>query len=176
MVYSHSSNSRANGAETPVLRAVCRGFVLTSIYLDCCPAFLLSALTFDILRLLSDGAFHSGEALAQRLDLSRASVWQALQGVEQYGVEIHSVRGKGYRLSQPIEWLDAARIAAAAGDAGKRLSLALFDQLESSNSVLLRRAAQCNSGTGDSGWAISAGVYYSRCYGVLNRAWLVCPA
>ncbi len=148
------------------MRAVCRGFVLTSIYLDCCPAFLLSALTFDILRLLSDGAFHSGEALAQRLDLSRASVWQALQGVEQYGVEIHSVRGKGYRLSQPIEWLDAARIAAAAGDAGKRLSLALFDQLESSNSVLLRRAAQCNSGT------VLACEWQSAGRGRLGRQWL----
>lgn len=123
--------------------------------------------TFDILRLLSDATFHSGEALAQRLDVSRASVWQALQGVEQYGVEIHSVRGKGYRLSAPIEWLDSAAILAAAGPAAARLQLQLADCVESTNSLLLRSAAQ----PGSSG-RVLASEWQSAGRGRLGRQWL----
>ena len=38
-------------------------------------------LTFALLRLLADGEFHSGEVLAQRLSVSRASVNNALHGM-----------------------------------------------------------------------------------------------
>lgn len=123
--------------------------------------------TFDILRLLSDATFHSGEALAQRLDVSRASIWQALQGVEQYGVDIHSVRGKGYRLSAPIEWLDSAAILSAAGSASARLQLQLADCVESTNSLLLRSAAQL----GSSG-KVLASEWQSAGRGRLGRQWL----
>lgn len=127
----------------------------------------MNTLTFDILRLLSDATFHSGEALAQRLDVSRASVWQALQGVEQYGVEIHSVRGKGYRLGAPIEWLNSAAILAAAGPAAARLQLQLADCVESTNSLLLRSAAQ----PGSSG-SVLASEWQSAGRGRLGRQWL----
>ena len=57
-------------------------------------------LTFALLRLLADGEFHSGETLARRCEVSRASVHNALRGIEDYGLTLYSVRGRGYRLAQ----------------------------------------------------------------------------
>jgi BirA family biotin operon repressor/biotin-[acetyl-CoA-carboxylase] ligase len=58
----------------------------------------MNTLTFTILRLLADGKFHSGEDIARQLKVSRATVWNALQDAEKLGVEIFSVRGRGYKL------------------------------------------------------------------------------
>jgi BirA family biotin operon repressor/biotin-[acetyl-CoA-carboxylase] ligase len=54
----------------------------------------MNELTFPILRLLTDGKFHSGETIAQQLKVSRATVWNALQDAEKLGIEIFSVRGR----------------------------------------------------------------------------------
>lgn len=60
-----------------------------------------------LLGLLSDGRFHSGQALAEELNISRTTVWKQLKALEaQLGLTIHSVKGRGYRLSQAIELLD----------------------------------------------------------------------
>lgn len=51
-----------------------------------------------LLKLMSDGRFHSGEALGAQLGVSRAAVWKALKPLEQQGFPIQRVRGKGYRI------------------------------------------------------------------------------
>ena len=63
-------------------------------------------LLFSILADLSDGRFHSGEALAKKYNISRVSVWNAVSDAEKIGVDIFSVRGKGYKLIQPITLMD----------------------------------------------------------------------
>ena len=65
-------------------------------------------------RLLADGRFHSGEALAAALGVSRAAVWKHIREMTTgLGVEVDAVRGRGYRLAAPIELLDRAHIADA---------------------------------------------------------------
>ena len=65
-----------------------------------------------LVRQLADGRFHSGESLAQLLGVSRTAVWKRMQKIScDTGLEIHAVRGKGYRLALPLELLDADRIA-----------------------------------------------------------------
>ena len=61
---------------------------------------------FPLLRLLNDQQFTSGVVLAERLGVSRANVSLALKQAGELGVEVQSLRTKGYRLGQPIEWLD----------------------------------------------------------------------
>ena len=70
----------------------------------------MTPVTFQTLRLLADGEFRSGEAMARTLGVSRATVWNALHGLDGAGLEIFKVRGRGYRLSQPLIWLDRAAI------------------------------------------------------------------
>lgn len=60
----------------------------------------------SVLLLLRDNCFHSGEDLARSLGISRSAIWKVIQALRNKGLDIHSVRGKGYRLSKKIELLD----------------------------------------------------------------------
>ncbi len=65
----------------------------------------------DVLSLLADGRFHSGEDLARVLGVSRSAVWKQIQRLQaNLGLDINAVRGRGYRLSAPLELLDPAVI------------------------------------------------------------------
>jgi len=99
-------------------------------------------LTFSILRLLSADTFQSGEDLALRLGISRASVWQALADIEKAGVTLHRIRGRGYRLSRPIQWLDVKPIRNSLDNKAKGLALEIHDHLPSTNTLLMQKAQQ----------------------------------
>jgi BirA family biotin operon repressor/biotin-[acetyl-CoA-carboxylase] ligase len=66
-----------------------------------------------LLELLADGRFHSGQDLAAALGLSRAAVWKKLRRLaSDFDLSLEAVRGRGYRLRQPLELLDSARVVA----------------------------------------------------------------
>jgi len=99
-------------------------------------------LTFALLRLLADREFHSGEVLAQGLGVSRASVNNALHGMEQYGLTLYSVRGRGYCLTNPPQWLDAVQVSAHLAARADDFNIEILDSAPSSNTMLLQRAVQ----------------------------------
>ncbi len=101
----------------------------------------MNNLVFPILRLLADGRFHSGEDIARQFSVTRASVWNAIQAAEALGVDIFSVRGRGYRLPQPLHLLDKQAVLDALGAQQHRFQLALFDAIDSTNSYLMQQAA-----------------------------------
>ena len=122
-------------------------------------------LTFSSLRLLADGEFHSGEAMAHRLGVSRASVHNALKDVEQYGLTLFSVRGRGYRLVDAPQWLDAdkVRLGLKTPDI---FHIEIADFAPSSNTVLLQRAA-----LGAASGSVLALEWQSAGRGRLGRIW-----
>ncbi len=69
-----------------------------------------------LLKLLEDGRFHSGEALGRSLGISRSAVWKQLQRLEELGIVLHKVRGRGYCLAQPWSLLDIESISVAVPD------------------------------------------------------------
>jgi BirA family transcriptional regulator, biotin operon repressor / biotin---[acetyl-CoA-carboxylase] ligase len=99
-------------------------------------------LTFPILRILADGRFHSGESLAQQFNVTRTTIWSAIQYAESLGVQIFSVRGKGYKLPQALQLLNHERVLTAIGEQRAWFKLELHDTLESTNSTLMKKAAQ----------------------------------
>ncbi len=101
----------------------------------------MNSLTFQTLRMLADGEFRSGEAMARVLGVSRASVWNALSSLDDYGIEVFSVRGRGYRLAEPLALLDAQKITTALGERAAGFALEVADRLDSTNSQLMKRAA-----------------------------------
>ena len=101
----------------------------------------MSELTFRALRALADGRFHSGEDMARALGRSRATLSEALKQAPELGVELFSVRGKGYRLAAPIEFLDAAATGARLAKEGSRVRLQVVDQVDSTSTRLLELAA-----------------------------------
>ena len=99
---------------------------------------------FAVLRTLADGKFHSGEAMAQQLGCSRTLIWQAVHHLEsEFGLTVFSVRGQGYRLPQPFLLLDVAAIREELDESAANVfTLALADEIDSSNTQLSLRAAQ----------------------------------
>ena len=89
----------------------------------------------------SDADFHSGEAMAQCLGVSRASIWNAMRSLDDAGLVLHKVRGRGYRLPDPPQWLDRESILAALGSKAALFDLEVLDTVESTNRTLMHRAA-----------------------------------
>ena len=67
----------------------------------------------QILDILADGRFHSGEELGDLLGISRMAVWKHIHSLRQSGVAMDVIKGKGYRLPWSVELLDADAIHAA---------------------------------------------------------------
>jgi BirA family transcriptional regulator, biotin operon repressor / biotin---[acetyl-CoA-carboxylase] ligase len=65
-----------------------------------------------VCRVLGEGGYHSGEALAARFAVSRSAVWKAVGALAALGVQVAAVRGRGYCLEQPLELLEARAINA----------------------------------------------------------------
>jgi BirA family biotin operon repressor/biotin-[acetyl-CoA-carboxylase] ligase len=96
---------------------------------------------------LSDGRFHSGEIIAQRLGISRAAVWKRLQRMQQQlGLELHAVRGRGYRLAAPIELLDSETIRSAVPASARHAldSLCVVPSIDSTNRAALADPPICS--------------------------------
>jgi BirA family biotin operon repressor/biotin-[acetyl-CoA-carboxylase] ligase len=124
-------------------------------------------LTFRLLRELAPGGFHSGTELAERLGVSRSAISDALKDVEEsYGVQLHRVQRKGYRLAEPIEFLDLDAIAKLIGPhAASRIKLDLREEVASTNSLLLDRAQLAANGT------VLVAEHQTAGRGRLGRAW-----
>lgn len=101
----------------------------------------MAVLPFVVLRMLADGRFHSGEAIARSAGMSRGSVWLAVRELERAGVDIYKVRGRGYRLPQPVSVLERDAIMHHLGCAAPLFKLELTDSVDSTNTLLMRRAS-----------------------------------
>ena len=65
---------------------------------------------YSLLTLLADGAFHSGRELGEALQISRTAVWKQIKALETLGLEVFSIRGRGYRIPGGVDLLDADRL------------------------------------------------------------------
>ncbi|MCW5598720.1 MAG: bifunctional biotin--[acetyl-CoA-carboxylase] ligase/biotin operon repressor BirA [Nitrosomonas sp.] len=97
----------------------------------------MKALTFAILRHLSDGEFHSGTALSQILGVSRASISNALQNLDKFGLVIHKIQGRGYRWVNPVQWLDREKIQTYLAQEADCFHLQILDIAQSTNTLML---------------------------------------
>jgi len=102
----------------------------------------MSNLLFKIIDVLADGKFHSGEILANQFKVSRVSIWNAISEAEQFGVEIHSVRGKGYKLTHAVELLNESSIKREIGEQANFFNIEVMDITTSTNSVMMQKASE----------------------------------
>ncbi len=97
-----------------------------------------------VFHILSDGRFHSGAELGRSLGVSRAAVWKAIQKLKHdWGVMVHAVPGKGYKLPEKVEMLARECIlgflsAACRQRLGK---LEILKEVDSTNRYLLDAVA-----------------------------------
>ena len=101
-------------------------------------------LAFALLRRLSDGEVHSGEALAAAIGMTRSRVSQLLKQAEASGLALERLRGRGYRLVDATPFLDRTAIVDALGAHAAKVAIEVVDSIDSTNSELLRRAPRVN--------------------------------
>ncbi|TKI07054.1 bifunctional biotin--[acetyl-CoA-carboxylase] ligase/biotin operon repressor BirA [Martelella alba] len=95
-----------------------------------------------LIGLLADGDFHSGEQFGENLGMSRAAINKHIQTLREWGVDVFTVPGKGYRLHGPLQLLDEPRILSRLPE-GRVTVLPVID---STNQYLMDRIAGLQSG------------------------------
>lgn len=103
--------------------------------------------THPLLSLLGDGEVHSGESLAQSLGVSRTAVWKQIRKAETEGIEIRTIRGRGYQLVSALDLLDQSGVAAQFSSAIRdQVSLTVLPEVDSTNIEVARQLAQGREG------------------------------
>lgn len=95
----------------------------------------------SILSCLINKNFVSGETIATELSISRAAVNKHIENLIDYGVEIFSVKGKGYKLSKPIYLVDEKYLLENVDN-----RCFYFDEINSTNAYMLTHANELKSG------------------------------
>ncbi|MCP4406362.1 MAG: bifunctional biotin--[acetyl-CoA-carboxylase] ligase/biotin operon repressor BirA [Gammaproteobacteria bacterium] len=123
----------------------------------------------ELLRLLADGAFYSGQKLATQYGVSRMTIHHSMHKLTDFGIIVYSVRGRGYRLAEPLELLDSECILAAISQENRKhvTAFEIFPKLDSTNSYLLRQA-----GHGASCGHVCLAEYQSEGKGRRGRRWV----
>ena len=107
-------------------------------------------LRYRLVELLADGHFHSGEGLGQQLGVTRAAVWKQIKALSELGLDVHAVRGQGYRLASSFEPLRADSIRCSLPDAvaARLAGLDVLHEVDSTSDYLKRLPSSCTAAQG----------------------------
>lgn len=97
----------------------------------------------QLLSLLADGEFHSGEKLAQTLQLSRTAIAGHINQLIDWGLDVFKVKGKGYKLHRPLTLLNEEKIAKALR--GRALGQVAVMQVIESTNTELKNSQRCRA-------------------------------
>jgi len=127
----------------------------------------------ELVKLLSDAAFHSGTDLGKKLGITRAAVCKNIRRLTQSGLDVHRVTGRGYKLDAPLTPLNRSRILKHLGSAAAdfRDRLLLLDETDSTNRHLAELIAHAKSMNGMACLAEAQ----SGGRGRRGRAWVATP-
>lgn len=93
----------------------------------------------DIIKTLANGDFVSGQALGKQMNISRMAISKHIKVLIDMGLDIYSVKGKGYKLSQSISLLNKNAILDALPINSIYSDIEVHSVIDSTNSYLLRR-------------------------------------
>jgi BirA family transcriptional regulator, biotin operon repressor / biotin---[acetyl-CoA-carboxylase] ligase len=95
----------------------------------------------QLIEVLADGCFHSGDELGKRWAVSRAAISKAIAKLVHLGLEVHSVRGKGYRLNDKLVLLSQEQILGALEQSSRHAiaQFSIFPVIDSTNNFLLEQ-------------------------------------
>ncbi|MCL1164232.1 bifunctional biotin--[acetyl-CoA-carboxylase] ligase/biotin operon repressor BirA [Shewanella chilikensis] len=115
----------------------------------------------EILQLLQQGEFVSGEILAEQLGISRTAVSKHISALAAFGIDIFSVKGKGYKLERSLHLIDKPRLLSAIDN-----RCFYFDELAGTNTFLLNHVDELSNGD------LCIAEYQSAGRGRRGRQWL----
>ncbi|MCG9732363.1 bifunctional biotin--[acetyl-CoA-carboxylase] ligase/biotin operon repressor BirA [Shewanella sp. Isolate13] len=115
----------------------------------------------EILSELASGQFVSGETLASTLGVSRTAISNHISALEEYGIDIYSVKGKGYKLNGSLSLVDESLLKSQIANRSF-----YFDEVPSTNAFILKHADELVSGD------ICVAEYQSAGRGRRGRVWV----
>ncbi len=126
---------------------------------------------YNILQLLKDGEFHSGESLGAQLNITRSAVWKAIQQlISLYQLNIQSISGRGYRIEGGLSLLDQDDILQHLPPTQhSQIHMTLLDQIDSTNDYLLQ--IMRNPNQHDLPFSIAVAEQQTQGRGRLGRTW-----
>lgn len=124
---------------------------------------------YQLVRLLADGRPRSGAALARGLGVSRARVPRLVEQLAALDLHVEALRGRGYRLTHPLELLDAERILAALSPSSRAVlaGLEVLAEVDSTSRHLRSHPAR-----GDGGVRACLAEMQTAGRGRSGRAWV----
>ncbi len=96
------------------------------------------ALDKHLILALADGEYHSGEALGNKLGMSRAAVWKRIGQLVDLGLDVERVLGRGYSIVGGISLLDASALCRRLEE---KMTVQVLDATGSTNADALSQLA-----------------------------------
>lgn len=94
----------------------------------------LNANFVKLVSLLSDGKYHDGTTIGDKLQMTRSAVWKLIKKLENYQIKLDSIKGKGYALLEPLVLLDVKQIKKKCTHS--KVDISIFESIDSTNAYL----------------------------------------
>lgn len=121
-----------------------------------------NSILMEISSVLRDGFYHDEDTIGKKLNVSRNAVGKAIKKLEDYGIRIDSVKGKGYAMSDPLILLNENLIINNLKD--KNIEIEVFESIDSTNTYLKSIIATRKP-------RICVAEYQTKGRGRFNREW-----
>lgn len=123
-----------------------------------------SQIPLRIIKILSDGIFHSTEQLGETIGIRSTEINQYIQTVKNFGLDVFSLSNRGYCLTYPLQLLDKKKIYNYIPSILEHIEV--LSIIDSTNQYLLERMHNLRSGD----TCVAEYQYSGR--GRLNRKWV----
>lgn len=95
----------------------------------------------NVATILSDCHYHNGNTLGEALQITRSAIWKTIKKLQDYGVEVDSMKGKGYALKEPLLLLSAEKIKEHLQPSIKTVEITCLETIDSTNAYLASQQA-----------------------------------
>ncbi|MAG76447.1 MAG: biotin--[acetyl-CoA-carboxylase] synthetase [Colwelliaceae bacterium] len=92
-----------------------------------------------LINALAGGGFVSGQSIADELSVSRAAISNQVKALNEMGLDIFKVRGKGYQLANPLVLLDKVAIGEGLNALRADNCVETHTLIDSTNDYLMRK-------------------------------------
>lgn len=93
----------------------------------------------ELIRQLAGGDFVSGQALGDKLGVSRTAISKHINALSEIGLDVFKVSGKGYKLANKLHLLEQKQICVLLGQNDLHNAIEVHTLIDSTNSYLMRK-------------------------------------